>query len=158
MANMDTVSRLRPPGPVKFKATRSHREFSCRGGNFVVRSRLRASSLPHTATNADVKELGDFEASITFMPNVNSKSDARRRTQIAIFLQQRMLHEGSFLYRPLLSISALLPSDSKVFHLVSKGDVPGLIRSLNSRDACLNDRDLMGRSLLNVSNSSIDMT
>lgn len=155
---MDTVSRLRPPGPGKLKATRSHREFPCHGGNFVVRSRLRASSLPHPATNAHVKELGDFEASITLMPNITSEPDARRRTRIAVFLQQRMLHEGSFLYRPLLSISALLPRNSKVFDLVSEGDVPGLIKLLSSRDACLNDRDLMGRSLLNVSNSSIVIT
>ncbi|KAL8794401.1 MAG: hypothetical protein Q9195_002988 [Heterodermia aff. obscurata] len=104
-----------------------------------------------TATNAYVKELGDFEASITLMPNVASMENARRRTQIAVFLQQRMLHEGSFLYRPLLSISALLPSNSEVFRLVSWGDVPGLVELLSSRDACLNDRDLMGRSLLNYS-------
>ena len=102
-----------------------------------------------------MKELDDFEASITLMPNVTSKPNARRRNQIAVFLQQRMLYEGSFLYKPLLTISALLPSDSEVFHLVSGGDVPGLIKLLSSRDACLNDRDWMGRSLLNVSDSSI---
>ena len=155
LANMNTVPRLGPPGSGKLKATRSHRKVSCRSGNFVVRSRLRASSLPPTATNDDLKLLGDFEASITLMPNDTSKPNARRRTQIAVFLQQRMLYEGSFLYRPLLSISALLPSDSEVFSLVSTGNVPGLIKLLSSGDASLNDRDLIGRSLLNVSEPSI---
>ena len=158
LANMNTVSKLGPPAPGKLRATRSHREFSCRSGNFVVRSRLRASSLPPTATNTDVKLLGDFEACITLMPNVTSKPNARRRTQIAIFLQQRMLHEGSFLYRPLLSISALLPSNSEVFSLVSEGNVPGLIKLLSSRDASLNDRDLSGRSLLNVSENPVSLS
>lgn len=70
---------------------------------------------------------------------------------MAVNFQQRELYEGSFLRKPVLSFSALLPHDSKVFALIEKGDLNSLVKMFTMREACLTDRDFDGRSLLNVS-------
>ena len=70
--------------------------------------------------------------------------------QVAVTFQQQILHHGSFLTKPILSVSALLPEDSKVFQLIKNGDLKGLMKSLYLREARLTDRDLDGRCLLNV--------
>ena len=77
-----------------------------------------------------------------------------RTAQVAITFQQQILHHGSFLKKPILSVSALLPEDSKVFQLIKKGDMRGLMKSLSLREARLTDRDLDGRCLLNVCSES----
>ena len=94
-------------------------------------------------TPTDLPEV--LEVSFAFLPN-NFK-----KPRIAVSFQQRLSYEGSFLKKPALSISALLPPDSEVFQSIEKGDLNGLIQSLSLRKAFLTDRDLEGRSLLNVS-------
>lgn len=62
-----------------------------------------------------------------------------------------MLYEGSFLNKPILSVSALLPLDSPVFRSIESGDLNSLVKMLTLREACLTNRDSDGRSLLYVS-------
>ena len=66
-------------------------------------------------------------------------------------IQQMNSYAGTFLKKPPLSISALLPPDAESFRLIKAGDLNGLIRLLSLREAFLTDRDLEGRSLLSVS-------
>lgn len=94
-------------------------------------------------TLTDIPEL--LEASFTLLPN-NAQNP-----WISVDFKQSMSYEGSFLRRPALSVSAILPYYSEVFKLIEKGDLNGLIRSLSLRQAFLTDRDLNGRCLLNVS-------
>ncbi len=94
-------------------------------------------------TITDIPEL--LEASFTFLPN-NAQNP-----WISVNFKQSMSYEGSFLRRPALSVSAILPRDSEVFRLIEDGDLNGLIQSLSLRKAFLTDRDLDGRCLLNVS-------
>ena len=86
-----------------------------------------------------------LEVSFAFLPN------NPQNPRIAVNFRQRLLYEGSFLKKPALSISALLPHDSEVFHLIEEGDLSGLIRLLSLGEASLTDRDQMGRCLLHVS-------
>ena len=86
-----------------------------------------------------------LEASFTFLPN-NAQNP-----WISVDFKQSMSYEGSFLRRPALSVSAILPKDSEVFRLIAEGDLNGLIRSLSLKRAFLTDRDIDGRCLLNVS-------
>lgn len=95
--------------------------------------------------NPQTNKLEIIEGSITFVPN------APKAIQVAVNFQQRELYEGSFLRKPVLSFSALLPYDSKVFSLIENGDLNSLVKMFTMREACLTDRDLDGRSLLNVS-------
>ena len=71
--------------------------------------------------------------------------------RIAVDFQQRMSYQGSFLRKPVLSVSALLPRDSEIFWLIEGGDLDGLMKSLSLKKAFLTDRDYHGRCLLNVS-------
>ena len=86
-----------------------------------------------------------LEVSFAFLPN------NPQNPRIAVNFHQRLLYEGSFLKKPALSISALLPHDSEVFHLIEEGDLSGLIQLLSLREASLTDRDRDGRCLLHVS-------
>ena len=95
--------------------------------------------------NSQNDVLETLEASIAFMPNVPENP------RIAVSFQQRMSYEGSFIRKPILSVSALLPDHSEVFELIISGDLKGLRKVLTLRKAHLNDRDTKGRSLLNVS-------
>lgn len=87
-----------------------------------------------------------LEVSLEFLP-INPQAP-----RIAVDFQQRMSYQGSFLSKPVLSVSALLPDDSKIFLLIKDGDLDGLMKSLSLKEAFLTDRDYEGRCLLNVSN------
>ena len=86
-----------------------------------------------------------MEATIAF---VSDGSDAAR---IAMAFRQDMFYTGSFLRKPILSVSVLLPEDAEPFKLIRAGDLIGLIKSLSLKKSRLTDRDLDGRCLLNVS-------
>lgn len=122
---------------------------SSRNGNFTVRARRqilgKAIAQNKSVKNPETDELEIIEGSIIFLAH------APKTTQIAITFQQRNLYEGSILRKPVLSFSALLPKDSKVFSLIESGDLNSLMKMFILREACLSDRDLDGRSLLNVS-------
>ena len=94
-------------------------------------------------TQADFPET--LEASFSFLPK-NSQNP-----RIAVKIQQMNSYAGTFLMKPALSVSALLPFDAEPFLLIEEGDLDGLIRSLSLREAFLTDRDEEGRSLLSVS-------
>ena len=70
--------------------------------------------------------------------------------QVAVAFQQQILHHGSYLAKPVLSVSALVPRDSKVFQLIEAGDLEGLVKSLSLKETRLTDRDRNGRCLLNI--------
>ena len=78
-------------------------------------------------------------------------SDMSNAARIAVTFQQNMLYTGSFLRKPILSVSVLLPEDAEPFKLIQAGDLTGLIKSLSLKKSRLTDRDLDGRCLLNVS-------
>jgi hypothetical protein len=124
-----------PVGALKVRTRRRRR----------ISSRTRGT-LDDTSSDSAI-ELWD--AHFAFSPN------GTRMAQVAIAFQQQMLHHGSLLKKPILTISALLPKDSNVFQLIKSGDLEGLIKSLSLREARLTDRDSFGRCLLNVSAEDI---
>ncbi len=125
-----------------------HRRYT-RKGTFIFRTRRRihdVAATPHDyGDDFENHELGTMDASITFVPKTPQSS------HIAVCFQQRMLFSGSFLKKPILSVSALLPDDSEVFLLIQRGDLNSLVKKLSLREASLTARDSKGRSLLNVS-------
>ncbi|KAL8823587.1 MAG: hypothetical protein Q9191_005720 [Dirinaria sp. TL-2023a] len=130
-------------GSPELKAT-THRR-SLRDGNFIVCTRRKIHKWNHSMEDSQSKESETLEASITFVPN------SSQTAQIVVTFQQRLSYQGSFLRRPTLSVSALLPEDSNVFWLIKRGDLHGLMKALNLRKAYLSDRDVKGRCLLNDS-------
>ena len=78
-------------------------------------------------------------------------SDMSTAARIAVTFQQNMSYTGSFLRKPILSVSVLLPEDAEPFELIKAGDLEGLLRSLFLKKSRLTDRDVRGRCLLNVS-------
>lgn len=100
--------------------------------------------------NSQNDELEFLEASFTFVPN------APNTNQIVVTLHQQKFYDRVSLRNPILSFSALLPDDSRVFRLIKSGNLKGLIRMLTLGEARLSDRDSSGRSLLNVSVIEID--
>lgn len=133
----------------KYKIRNTHCQRSSRYGTITVQARRKyrtIDAIPQDCTQdtqSDTLEILDI--SFTFLPNIP------QTPRIAVDFQQRMSYEGSFLKKPALSVSALLPRDSKVFRLIENGDLDGLIKSLSLREAFLTDRDCDGRCLLNVS-------
>ena len=133
----------------KYKTRNTHYQRPAQNGTVTFRARRKYRSIGTIShdctqdTTSDIPEL--LEASFTFLPN-NAQNP-----WISVNFKQSMSYEGSFLKRPALSVSALLPEDSEVFRLIEKGDLSGLIQSLSLRKAFLTDRDLDGRCLLNVS-------
>ena len=78
-------------------------------------------------------------------------SDKSNAARIAVTFQQNMSYAGSFLRKPILSVSALLPEYAEPFQLIKAGDLKGLLKSLSLKKSRLTDRDVRGRCLLNVS-------
>ena len=97
------------------------------------------------AENSEDNDIELWDAHFDFSPN------RPRMTQLKVAFQQQVLYHGSFLKKPVLTVSALLPEDSRVFQIIKEGDLEGLIRSLSLGEARLTDRDTEGRCLLNVS-------
>ena len=130
----------------KYKTKTTHYRRPSRDGTvtFYVRRKYR---MPDTTSQDCTLEI--IEESFAFLPSNT------RNPRIAVNFMQRLSYEGSFLNKPVLSVSAILPKDSEVFQLIKKGDLGGLIQSLSLRKAFVTDRDVDGRSLLNVSNSMI---
>lgn len=135
----------------KFKNTYYHR--ASRNGRFMIQTRRKnqghATDYHGVERNSQSDELDFLEASLTFVPN------APNTNQIVVTLNQRKLYEGVFLGNPILSFSAVLPDDSKVFQLIEFGDLEGLTKMLILGEARLSDRCSSGRSLLNVSMTEI---
>ena len=133
----------------KYKTRNTHYQRPAQNGTVTFRARRkyrRLGTISHDCaqdTMTDIPEL--LEASFTFLPN-NAQNP-----WISVDFKQTMSYEGSFLRRPALSVSAILPEDSEVFRLIREGDLKGLIQSLSLRKAFLTDRDTDGRCLLYVS-------
>ena len=133
----------------KYKTRNTYYQRPAQNGTVTFRARRkyrRLGNISHDCaqdTMTDIPEL--LEASFTFLPN-NTQNP-----WVSVDFKQSMSYEGSFLRRPALSVSAILPKDSEVFRLIRNGDLNGLIKLLSLRKAFLTDRDLDGRCLLNVS-------
>ena len=133
----------------KYKTRNTHYQRPAQNGTVTFRASRkyrRLGTISHDCTQDAVTDIPELlEASFTFLPN-NAQNP-----WISVDFKQSMSYEGSFLRRPALSVSAILPRDSEVFRLVKEGDLNGLVQSLSSRKAFLTDRDIDGRCLLNVS-------
>lgn len=133
----------------RYKTKSTHCQRSSRYGTITVRARRKyriIGPIPQDCTQDTQNDTPEIlEMSFAFLPNIP------QTPRIAVDFQQRMSYEGSFLKKPALSVSALLPRDSEVFRLILNGDLDGLIKSLSLREAFLTDRDCDGRCLLNVS-------
>lgn len=133
----------------KYETRNTHHQRRAQNGTVTFRARRKYRKLGTISddgaqdTMTDIPEL--LEPSFTFLPN------KAQNPWISVDFKQTMSYEGSFLRRPALSVSAILPEDSEVFWLIEKGDLSGLIQLLSLRKAFLTDRDLDGRCLLNVS-------
>ena len=145
---MYLASRSSNPVTARYKVRKTHYQRNLRHGTVTIQRRCKYrrigdSSQDAQDTRADFPET--LEASFSFLPK------NLQNPRIAVKILQMNSYEGSFLKKPALSISALLPPDAEIFHLIEEGDLNGLIRSLSLREAFLTDRDLEGRSLLSVS-------
>ena len=133
----------------KYETRNTHYQRPTQNGTVTFRARRkyrRLGTISHDCaqdTMTDIPEL--LEASFTFLPN-NAQNP-----WISVDFRQTISYEGSFLRRPALSVSAILPRDSEVFRLIQAGDLSSLIQSLSLRKAFLTDRDFDGQCLLNVS-------
>ena len=99
----------------------------------------------NSAESSQNETLGSLEATIAFV------SDLSNAARIAVIFQQNMSYTGSFLRKPILSVSVMLPEDAEPFQLIEAGDLKGLSKSLSLKKSRLTDRDVHGRCLLNVS-------
>lgn len=142
------ASRSSNPATGKYKVTKTHYQRHLRNGTVTIQRRCKYRRLGDSSQDAQ-DTLANFpetlEASFSFLPK-NFQNPL-----IAVKILQTNSYEGSFLKKPALSISALLPPDAESFRLIKEGDLNGLIRLLSLREASLTDRDLEGRSLLSVS-------
>ena len=125
---------------------------SSSSGTFTIKARhgTNANATSHNVvTNSSVdEELQSFDVSVIYVPKTPQKA------HIAFALSQRTLLEGCSLKTPILSVSALLPDDSKVFQVIKNGELDQLMKMLSLREVSLSDRDTKGRCLLNVSSGS----
>lgn len=142
------ASRSSDPATARYKVTKTHYQRHLRNGTVTIRRRCKYRRLGDSSqdaqdTRADFPET--LEVTFSFLPK------NFQNPRIAVRILRTNSYEGSFLKRPALSISALLPPDAETFRLIEEGDLNGLIRSLSLRKAFLTDRDLAGRSLLSVS-------
>ena len=115
--------------------------------NIETRRKYRNTAViqQKSTENPQNETLGNLEATIAFM------SDLSNATRIAVTFQQNMSYTGSFLRKPILSVSVVLPEDAEPFELIQAGDLQGLMKSLSVKKSRLTDRDVRGRCLLNVS-------
>ncbi|KAL9118919.1 MAG: hypothetical protein Q9187_004526 [Circinaria calcarea] len=84
-----------------------------------------------------------FEGTIAFL----SRSDYRN-SMMSLSFQQKITYQGSYLRKPTIFFSAIVPEDSEVFSLVKKDALDDLLRLFAEGAAKYTDRDPEGRSLL----------
>ena len=143
------ASRSSNPAAARYKVTKTYYQRHLRSGTLRIQRRCKYRRLGHSSrdnaqdTRTDFPEI--LEATFSFLPK------NFQNPRIAVEIQQMNSYAGTFLKKPALSISALLPCDAEPFRLIEEGDLDGLTRLLSLREAFLTDRDLEGRSLLSVS-------
>jgi hypothetical protein len=81
--------------------------------------------------------------------SVKYKPNAQRNYWMILQYQQLRLKNGAMNVTPSLTFSKTIPDDHPVFNLIRGGNINGLIRSFQNREASYTDRDVNGRSLLN---------
>ena len=149
MISLYLGSRSSNPATARYKVTKAHYQRHLRNGTVTIQKRCKYRRLGHSSqdnaqdTRTDFPEI--LEAYFSFLPK------NFQNPRIAVKVQQMNSYAGTFLKKPALSISALLPPDARIFRLIEEGDLNGLIQLLSLREAFLTDRDLEGRSLLSVS-------
>ena len=113
----------------KYETRNTHYQRPAHNGTVTFRARRkyrRIGTISHDCTQDTMTDVPEsLEASFTFLPN-NAQTP-----WISVDFKQSMLYEGSFLRRPALSVSAILPRDSEVFRLIERGDLNGLIPYLS---------------------------
>ena len=143
------ASRSWTVAPGRYKTENKHYSRQSHSGTLTVQTRRRyrnsAIIQQESAENSQNDTLGSLEATIALV------SDMSNAARIAVTFQQNMSYTGSFLRKPIVSVSVLLPEDAEPFQLIEAGDLKGLIKSLSLKKSRLTDRDVHGRCLLNVS-------
>lgn len=134
----------------KYKTRFLHHQRHTNNGTISVRasSKLLKEVVDDTNAQDDRDPEGTievFESVLMFLPNTVPNSS------FSISFLQRSTSEGSLLGKPIISFSATLPNNSKVFERIKDGDMKGLLKMFEEGTAALTDRDAKGRSLLNVS-------
>ncbi|KAK0512253.1 hypothetical protein JMJ35_005381 [Cladonia borealis] len=142
----EKVFRSSNPATARYKVTTTHYQRHLRNGTVTIQRRCKSRRLGDSSHDYSQDTPADFpetlEASFSFLPK------NLQNPHIAVKILQTNSYEGSFLKKPALSVSALLPLDAEPFRLIEEGDLNGLKRLLGLRQAFLTDRDLEGRSLL----------
>ena len=124
---------------MKYKREDIHRTYDTPLGVLTLqtqRKRLRNFSPEQTDQEGNTPET--FDGTISF------------RTKKGALSQQRMDSRGSFLSRPTIFFSAIVPGHSAVFKLVKADNLEELIKLFTSGTSKATDRDPEGRSLLHV--------
>lgn len=96
----------------------------------------------------DDKLIEAFGGTIAFVSKTES-----RNSMMTLSFQQKMSYQGSYLQKPIIFFSAIVPEDSEVFSLVKRDALDDLLRLFAAGGAKFTDRDPDGRSLLAVCSS-----
>jgi hypothetical protein len=106
----------------------------------------RIDILTSTKLTVGQPEINDYSAEIILtLPSKEMGS-----VQIRFMLWQQATMESKTLRTPIISVSQLRPNDSKVFEVAAAGTKEALIQMFIAREASITDRDMSGRSLINV--------
>ena len=115
----------------------------------VKRRRLFKNSEPRIdvlTDEIDQQVENVFEGTVSLIPERDVS-----RTKISASFVQKWTKNGHFSLKPSLSFCAVIPDNSHIFSLTSKGDLKGIINHIQHGHASLTDCDSKGRTLLNVS-------
>ena len=138
------VQRFKPGNGVHF--TNKVYAKQTGAGTLILKARSAKHGFITLSDLAAANEVNkSFDMSLSYLPKSSKKA------HVAMLLSQQEVEEGCVLRSPMLCVSALLPEESEVFRVIENGDLQRLQRMLWTREASLNDRDISGRCLLNVS-------
>jgi hypothetical protein len=123
--------------------------WKCRKGSFFSMSskygRIDIRTLTYTAV--EYPDAFDYAGEIILALPRNDVGSAQLRFR----LSEKVTRESSTFLTPVLSMRRMIPSESKIFKIASSGTVNELRDMLLAGAASLQDCDMNGRSLLNVS-------
>ena len=93
---------------------------------------------------------GTLRGSISILPRKSTK-----RAKISVHFLQRFIGSGFNSLDPILWFHPVVPDNAEIFGAVENGNLDKMLELLNAGKASLRDCDSEGRSLLNVSYSTV---
>ena len=96
------------------------------------------------------RKQGTLRGSISILPRQSTK-----QAKISAYFLQRLTGSGFHSLNPMLSFHPIVPDNAEIFDAVKTGDVDMILKLFNADKASLRDCDSEGRSLLNVSYSTV---